>query len=324
MPLAFPAHQPAEIGPLAESLMDALGPLVTDTDRRAVLQALDGTPFRDVASVGLEVTLPPHAPACDLSLLLAPGLVPAFVSHPALHRLARETAERESGSTWWELDASTGGSTGGFIRMLDGVDGPGACRDAIGDRDPSLTDAVERIGSIVNRFGEGAHVLMGFFPDRIPPTAACLLPTYARSLPRVVEMITESVTTGPVSVFAPQDSRVQGFIDAFGGMSVAVGCDGQGRMGIAVEFGFSDRVPAMIDRRWDEVLARVELGPSADAVPYLLATQAIHDFRDLFPLTVLSGIDHLKITPDGRLKAYVGALPFQRGVGINGLPPGSP
>jgi hypothetical protein len=80
----------------------------------------------------------------------------------------------------------------------------------------------------------------------------------------------------------------------------------------------------MIDRRWDAAFTRLDLGAANEAVPYLLNTQTIHDFRDFFPLTVLSGIDHLKVTPDGRVKAYVGALPFQRGVGINGLPPGMP
>jgi hypothetical protein len=321
VPLAFPANQPAEIGPLADSLMQALGPLVTVPDRSAVLQSLEGIAFTDVASIGLEITLPPHEPACDLSLLLAPGLVPAFAKNPALHRLANEIAERESGSTWWELDSSKGSGTGGFVRMLEGVDGHAACMAAIGADDPDLAVAMERLNSIVKQFPGGCHML-GFFPDRTPSAAAGLLTLHGETLSKVIEVITAEA--GPIAHVDPKDPRIHAMTEAFGGMGIAVGCDSLGRIGVAAEFAFADRVPAMIERRWDDALANLDLGAANGAVPYLLATQTIHDFRDLFPLTVLSGIDHLKITPDGRLKAYVGALPFQRGVGINGLPPGIP
>ena len=324
MPLAFPSHQPDEIGPLADSLMQALGPLVTPEDRAAVLKALEGIPFTDVASIGLEVTLPPHEPSCDLSLLLAPGLVPSFATHPALHRLAEETARRESGSTWWELDTSKGSGSGGFVRILDGVDGHAACMEAIGSDDPALTEAMERLNSIASIVSAGCYML-GFFPDRVPSAAAGLLALKSGTLTSVVNTIaTADINAVGIAHVDPEDPHIVQMIQAFGGFGIAVGCDSLGRVGVAAEFAFADRVPAMIDRRWDAVFDRLDLGAADDAVPYLLNTQTIHDFRDFFPLTVLSGIDHLKVTPDGRMKAYVGALPFQRGVGINGLPPGMP
>ena len=164
--------------------------------------------------------------------------------------------------------------------------------------------------------------MMGFFPDRVPSAAAALIPLHASSLATVVQVVTTDIEATALLSVDLQDQRIQDLAEAVGGLSAAVGCDSLGRVGISAEFGFGDRVPAMIDRRWDAILSRVDLGASSEAIPYLLSTQTIHDFRDLFPLTVLSGIDHLKFTPDGRVKAYVGALPFQRGVGINGLPPG--
>jgi len=324
MSLAFPSHQPEEIGPLADSLMLALGPLVTPSDRAAVLKALEGIPFTDVASIGLEVTLPPDEPSCDLSLLLAPGLVPVFATHPALRRLADEIAQRESGSTWWELDTSKGSGSGGFVRMLEGVDGHAACMGAITSDDPALAAAMERLNSIVGIVPGGSSML-GFFPDRVPSAAAGLLALTGGTLTSVMDTITNAdIDAVAIAHVDPEDPRIVQMIDAFGGFGIAVGCDSLGRVGVAAEFAFGDRVPAMIDRRWDAVFTRLDLGAADEAAPYLLNTQTIHDFRDFFPLTVLSGIDHLKVTPDGRVKAYVGALPFRRGVGINGLPPGMP
>jgi hypothetical protein len=161
---------------------------------------------------------------------------------------------------------------------------------------------------------------MGFFPDREPAAAAALIALLPGRLEEVLGVLAHEAT---VCVDA-EDSRIRTLSEVVDGQSVAVGVDALGRMGVSAEFGFVDRVPAMLERRWDPILATSAFDEAREAVPYLLATQAVHDFADLFALTMLSGIDHCKITPDGRMKAYVGILPFQRGVGINGLPPGTP
>jgi hypothetical protein len=56
-------------------------------------------------------------------------------------------------------------------------------------------------------------------------------------------------------------------------------------------------------------------GEAMHSLPSLLGVQGFHTFDSLPTIRLLSGIDHIKVGPGGKVKAYVGAhilLPGQR------------
>ena len=319
MVIRFPTAQPSTVAPLVEVLIAELGPLVPLLHRDRILEQCVSIELRNVASIGLEVTLPPGSPACDVSILLAPGLVPPFAHLPIFQDLAARIESAEAGSTWWELDTSDERmSVGAFIRLLDGVDAFSICREAVSE-DPGLASAVDTLKPVVRALHEGGQGLLGVFPDRLPAAAAALVPLPAEQWRSRYASAREKmmVSADGDTPIAQQLSSVCDVV------SVAVACDTEGRTGTALEFGFADRIQAMLEGRWATAITNGDWGVWQEGMELLLKSQGVHTFSDFLPLTLISGIDHVKITPDGRLKAYVGILPLYRGVGINGLAPGT-
>lgn len=319
MTIVFPSAQPTGITSLADALLTAIAPLVTDHDRNQILAELEPIDLCDVASVGFEVTLPPHSPSCDVSVLLSPGLIPPFARDPSLHSLGAKIKHADAGSTWWELDTSDDTlPVGAFIRLLDGVESFALCRSSV-KGNPELAAAIDKLEPLVRYLHSGGQGLLGIFPTRQPAAAAALVPLSPDSWIKKYDWITEQVMVSS-DAHSPIAQQLTSTCDT---VSVAVACDTVGRTAAAVEFAFGDRINAMLEGRWVSAIKRGGWGPWQAGLELLVNTQGVHTFSDFLPMTLITGIDHLKLTPDGRLKAYVGILPIYRGIGINGLAQGT-
>lgn len=315
MIVGFPKRQPHTAAPLGEALIAVLGDLVRPSDAARIVTALDAIQLADVASIGLEITLPPAPSACDLSVLLLPGRVPAFVTHPSLWAFAAAADRAGVRSTWWEFDASSEGrSTGGFVQLIPGIDGAELCRAAVVDNE-GLAASMDKVIDIASGFPSGAPGMLGFFPNRDPAAAAALIPID----PKVLDVALAQV--GSLVSFATtfEDPVVQSLHERFPGTSLSVGVDAHGVSAASVEFSFGQPLKPMLDGKWRSALADLNIGPSEEVLTRLLLLEGVHDFENFLPLTVLSGIDHLKVMPDGRVKAYVGVMLFRRGVGVNAV-----
>lgn len=319
MTVIFPAEQPTFLSPIADALISSISPLVTDRDRKRILDELASISLSDVASLGLELTLPPHEPSCDVSVLLGAGVIPHFAHDTSLKNLAGLIKQADSGSTWWELDTSNDHlPVGAFIRLLVGIDAFSLCRSAIDDNQ-ALANAVSRIEPIVESIPGDRQGLLGIFPTREPAAAAALVPlppdAWLTHYSEIAQQVL--VATDPHSPLALQLASTCDTV------SVAVACDSLGRTAAALEFAFGDRINAMLEGRWAAAIKQGGWGHWQAGLDLLVNTQAVHTFSTFLPMTLISGINHLKITPDGRLKAYVGILPIYREVGVNGLNPGT-
>jgi len=69
----------------------------------------------------------------------------------------------------------------------------------------------------------------------------------------------------------------------------------------------------MADGLWGPVLDDPVWGEGREAMVSLLGIQGMHRFDALPPMRVMTGVDHIKLGPGGRVKAYVGALRLQPG-----------
>jgi hypothetical protein len=146
---------------------------------------------------------------------------------------------------------------------------------------------------------------MGFFPDRRPaPVAAALLPDFGR---QAVSMIQALACQATVAVDPRMDLIVH-LMRHLDGSAIAVAADAEGRTAVSWEASFFEREKAMAEGRWIPALQPDPVwGDAADSLPALLAVQGFHTFDALPAVRLLSGIDHFKIGPGGRVKAYVGA-----------------
>ena len=175
----FPRALPATLDHIICPLLADLGPLVPPEHAARVLEAAAGISAFESSSVGLEVVMPPSQAACDLSVLLRPGMVPSFVSpaQDSARRFAQAGGPR-AGTVWWELDTSEPDpSLGVFLRMQAGLNPFDlAVQSTVGA--PAVAEAVEALRPVVASMRPGPFSLMGFFPDRRPlPVAAALVPT---------------------------------------------------------------------------------------------------------------------------------------------------
>jgi hypothetical protein len=169
---AFPRQVPDSLVGIADPIIEVLGDLVPAADASRVRSALAGIDLLSVRSLGLEVVLPPHQPACDLSLLLPPREVPGFaaVGQEVLVSLAMSAGA--SDSTWWELDTSVPHCpVGAFVRSSE-ADALPLVRAAAA-REPALARAVVNLEATMGDLWRGEGRLIGFFPEREPsPVAA--------------------------------------------------------------------------------------------------------------------------------------------------------
>lgn len=302
----FPAQAPRTIEPIVAALMDALGPLVPEADRSRIVAALPRTPVLDVASVGLEVTLPPRQAQCDLSLLLPAGTVPSFAEHGAgsLRELTRRYAEHSDLTVWWECDTSEAAPPrGAFIRFAGGVDAFAVAEAACGDA--AIAAALRRLRQLCEPSLLHESSIVGFFPDRQPAAAAFLTAT------RDVESALARLETDALACVDPRDPLLQHLLHACSGHAISVACDVEGRVAVSAEGSFQDRERAMLAGRWEGAFApSAPWGPAHAVVDRLLATQGSRIYASLPPVGLMSGIDHIKVGPGGKAKAYVGVVPF--------------
>lgn len=309
---AFPRKVPDSLTGIADPIISILGSLVPAVDAERISSALSQMDVLEVCALGLEVVLPPHSPACDLSVLMAPRTVPDFAksASPVLASLA--TSAGAFDSTWWELDTSVEPSpVGVFIRSTE-VDALSLVREAAAPL-PALAQAVSSLEAIIDPYWQGGGRLIGFFPDRAPaPVAAGLLPNFTRTATDVIEELSSQVTIS-VDSTSPLISHLTQHMD---GSALAIAVDANNRASVSWEGSFWEREQAMVEGRWSPALEPDPAwGDAAESLPALLAVQGIHTFDALPTIRLLSGIDHIKVGPNGRVKAYVGAhivMPGQR------------
>lgn len=302
----FPAQAPRTIEPIVAALIDALGPLAPEADRSRIVAALPRTPVLDVSSVGLEVTLPPRNAQCDLSLLLPAGTVPSFAEHGAesLRELTRRYAEHSDLTVWWECDTSEAAPPrGAFIRFAGGVDAFAIAESACGD--PAIAAALRRLRELCDPQLMHESSIVGFFPDRRPAAAAFLSAT------RDVESTLARLERDAVACVDPCDPLLQHLLEACSGHAISVACDVEGRVAASAEGSFQDRERAMLSGLWKAAFVpSPPWGPAHAVLGRLLATQGSRIYASLPPLGLMSGIDHIKVGPGGKVKAYVGVVPF--------------
>ncbi|MFM8239365.1 MAG: hypothetical protein ACKOAW_03500 [Actinomycetota bacterium] len=301
---AFPRRIPDTLDAVADPIIDILGPLVPEQDAQRARAALSQIDMLGAVSVGLEVVLPPHPPACDVSVLMPAKRNPAFAAnaHRSLARLAELGGETES--TWWELDTSTDDlAVGAFVRCIEGDAFPWA-REAAADR-AGLLRAVDVLAEFVGPHWFGMGRLVGFFPDRQPePVAAALLPGFYREFAPTFRDLTERAT-----VAVDPDAALIAHLSAHvNEQAISVGADAAGRTAVSWEGCFLERERAMADDRWSAPLQPTAAwGDAGPSLARLLAVQGVHTYDSLPTVRLLSGIDHIKIGPGGKVKAYVGA-----------------
>ena len=308
----FPRHVPDSLIGIADPIISILGPLVPAADAERVRSALSPLDVLSVHALGLEVVLPPHPPACDLSVLLPPRTVPPFVQagDSVLALLARSAPATDT--TWWELDTSAQPSpVGAFIRST-GTD-VRASMHQVCAQVPALSRAEANLAALIEPYWQGEGRLIGFFPRREPaPVAAALLPTSHEIGADIVDALSSQVTA-TVDRRSELAMHLTGHLD---GCAVAVAADAQGRTAVAWEGSFTERERAMAEDKWAPALQPLPMwGEAVHSLPSLLAVQGIHTFASLPTIRLLSGIDHIKIGPGGKVKAYVGAhivMPGQR------------
>jgi hypothetical protein len=309
---AFPRQVPDSLVGIADPIIEVLGDLVPAADASRVRSALAGIDLLSVRSLGLEVVLPPHQPACDLSLLLPPREVPGFaaVGQEVLVSLAMSAGA--SDSTWWELDTSVPHCpVGAFVRSSE-ADALPLVRAAAA-REPALARAVVNLEATMGDLWRGEGRLIGFFPEREPsPVAAALIPDFDRIAASTIRALSLRATAA-VDTGGGLMVHLNEHLD---GSSIAVAADAEGRTSVSWEASFWEREKAMAEGRWAPALQPDPVwGDAGSILPALLAVQGFHTFDSLPAIRLLSGIDHLKIGPDGRVKAYVGAhilMPGQR------------
>lgn len=299
----FPRRLPANLAGLLDPFLEVLGPLVPRADAERARAALESIDVMSVISLGLEVVLPPHDAACDISVLMPARRTPAFVDgrHVSLALLAE--AGGEGDSTWWELDTSNEApAVGAFIRVRD--DSLMQVRAAASTR-AGLSDAVDALVTLIAPYWDGMGRLIGFFPDRRPlPVAAALLPGRMTDGPTRLRELAPRATACVESEGA-LTAHLMAHVDMG---ALAVGADAEGRTAVSWEGSFREREKAMADDCWAPLLTPSPVwGAAGRSLHRLLDVQGIHTFDSLPTVRMLSGIDHIKVGPDGKVKAYVGA-----------------
>lgn len=300
----FPRRLPETLVGIADPIIDVLGPLVPHADADRARSALSRMDVLSAVSLGLEVVLPPHAPACDVSVLMPAQRIPAFAEgrHPSLILLAEGGGELES--TWWELDTSTDDTAiGAFVRFT-GADPMPLAREAASSL-PALSRAIEALTHVITPYWRGEGRLIGFFPDRRPlPVAAALLPGYGMDAESALRQLALQATAS----VDPDSSLIAHLRAQVNAVALAVGADASGHVAVSWEGSFREREIAMAEHRWGPVLQPADVwGAASASLASLLAVQGVHTFDSLPTVRLLSGIDHIKIGPGGRVKAYVGA-----------------
>lgn len=304
----LPDTAPSRVEPFLRGLIDTLGSLVPAGDAARIVHLWGDLPLLKVGSIGLEITLPPDPAACDASVLLAPGAAPpGLEEQDDLLGLLLEDASRNHDETvWWELDSSQEcPRMATFWRTREHQPTFERLRAVIADR-PDLTTALDALEPWYRRWNAGAPGLVGVFPSRDPAAAGLLMPIKAEHVDAALERLSHHGIC-----VSPMDPRVQLLRQNCTSVSLALGADEQGRLSVSFEAAFLDRENAMLRGDWDRTLADATAwGCPPRALEALLDTQG-HRRYDVFPpLSVLTGIDHIKVGPGGRTKAYVGVLPL--------------
>lgn len=304
----LPDQLPREIEPLLRALIRTLGPLAPHADADRILSTFGDVKVLGQASIGLEVVLPPAPAACDASLLLAPGSLPRGFGarDDLLRRLSQQAGTEHVGTVWWELDASSSAQGMGMFWRTD-QDQPSFDRlqAAVAD-DLGLVKALATIRPWHDRWSGETAGLVGIFPQRTPAAAGMLLPIFPEHIDSALQRLSAFGAT-----VSPNDPLVTHLRDTCTNFSLALGADALGRMSVSLEVAFSDREQAMLRGDWSTVLADPALWHCDQSVlDALLATQGQRRYDVFPPLTILTGIDHIKVGPGGRTKAYVGLLPL--------------
>lgn len=304
----FPESVPETVEPLLWELIHGLGPIVPAKDGERILSLWGELALLEVASIGLEVNLTQGEYACDASVLLNPRNVPPGLSDAdtLLHALARDASQNHHGTVWWEFDASKDHtSMATFWRTSEGNSNFERLQGAV-SKDPGLSTALATLAPWFHRWNEGVPGLVGVFPSRKPASAGLLMPIHPEYITPALERLSKHALC--VSITDPRVEIVRETCTSF---SLAIGADSQGRMSVSLEGGFLDRENAMLRGDWAKTFSRPTLwGCPETILERLLATQGQRRYALFPPLSILTGIDHIKISPGGRVKAYVGALPL--------------
>lgn len=300
----FPRRVPDSLVDIVDPIIEVLGPLVPHEHAERIRTALTGIDPLSVMTVGLELVLPPHEAACDIALLMPARSVPAFARRHEHSLGSLVQLAGEADSVWWELDTSVAeSSVGAFIR--DGAVDALAVIRAAATSVPGLDRAFDAITEVAAPYWPGPARLAGFFPDRRPqPAAAVLIPIMDRDSSAPLRDLAPQVAAC-ASAEHPLIAHLKQYVDV---ESISVAADTEGRVAISWEGGFLERERAMMEGRWAPALAPVDAwGQASSCLASLLAVQSVHTFDSLLPLKLASGIDHIKVGPGGRAKAYVGA-----------------
>lgn len=294
---------PDSLVDIVDPIIKVLGPLVPHAHAERIRAALAGIDPLSVMAVGLELVLPPHEAACDIALLMPARSVPAFARRHehSLGLLVQLAGEADS--VWWELDTSVAeSSVGAFIR--DGAVDALAVGRAAAMSVPGLGYAFDAITEIAAPYWRGPARLAGFFPDRRPrPAAAVLIPIMDKDSSQPLRDLAPRVRAC-VNADEPVITHLKQYVDV---ASISVAANSDGQVGVSWEGGFLARERAMIEGRWAPALSPVDAwGQASPSLASLMAVQSVHAFDALLPLKLVCGIDHIKVGPGGRVKAYVG------------------
>ena len=202
---------------------------------------------------------------------------------------------------------------GAFVRFADSPDAWDLLRLAALQID-GVDTITRRLEMLCAPFMTGTSAIVGIFPTRTPPAVGLLF--HPHDPLATLEILSRHADF----CVEPHDPLLRHLMNTCDQFTLSVGCDVNGRMAVSAEASFQDRERAMLHGKWKQVFASEELwGVAHTVLDRLRNLESAHTFDGFLKWGVLSGIDHIKVSPRGAVKAYVGALPFLRGVGPAGL-----
>lgn len=290
---------------VAQPILDHLGQLAPDRDRERVLSALDEFDPHDLPEFCLEVALPPDPPGCDLGLLVPSHITPGFVPQEAARSLASLVRLARVPHAVWEHDTSRPiASSGAYVRCADERssmrDHLAIAREAAA-ADSGVLLALDRLEEACSDALDTRSDYLGFFPDRYPhPVAATRIAVTPALLPELAARISARVD----HAVDLHGQRASVLLRGCQRVHLAISADADGTATLAVEYAHL----AWRAGLWQAVFAeRNAWGQAADTLASLASIEAVRRFDAVPPAAVMIGINHLKVGPGSRVKAYVRA-----------------
>lgn len=303
-PRTFPSSAAGFVIPIAEQLKS----LIKESNCSVMTQLLAVVPAPQVNAIGLEFTLPPAERSLDVSICVPAALGNPFdgIGTAILDSICADIQDL-SPSRWWEVDVDV---TGARLGLFAGAR----------NHEPwSIAEPFVRALSPDHHWGPAldyvaqhlqpqwpmvAHV--GLFAERVPPLLAFQLPVDSQSNWRHSELMNE-LLRGAIFSFDMSHPLLDLIGPFFDLAHINLAITPQGHRFVGLEMSFRDTLRVIMDQRWGLV---AEYWPdAADALAVLNRTQRYVTFDSFPPRALLTTISHLKLTPRGAVKAYVGAMP---------------